>query len=441
MRVSRVHTLGGSVVSLAIAASVVALVPTAQAAAAPALELPFLCGTSWTGDSGSSSAHRNNEIDFNMTGTTGNEDLGEPVLAAAGGTVSGEGGETSAYGNYLEIDHGGGYSTLYAHLDSKAAHNGDVVRQGEVIGTVGNTDGNTSGLSAHLHFEYRNRGSGQAYPDYIRPASFHGDPFDYAAGQETYVSQNCGTSVRAAKSINGDKYDDAIGIDADGVAWVYRGKTGGGFSSSTRLGPGWGGFTRIGIGDSNGDGWADLWAVGAGTLYYWNNRGDGTFSAAVAIGPGWSAFEYVSFADVNGDNKTDILARDGGNMYLYIGNGGGAFAERTLVSAGWGSLLRHTASDADSDGDGDIWATNSAGELYFWKRNGDTYATAVAVGVGWNGFRQMTSMDINGDSKADIVAIRTSDNTLWQWIGTGSGTFGQGTQIGSGWANFDLAVN
>ncbi|MDQ3404697.1 MAG: FG-GAP-like repeat-containing protein [Actinomycetota bacterium] len=247
--------------------------------------------------------------------------------------------------------------------------------------------------------------------------------------------------AKPSKSVNGDKYDDAIGIDSAGVAWVYLGTSGGGFAASTRLGAGWGDFTRIGIGDSNSDGWADLWAIGGDTLYYWNNRGDSTFSVRATVGGGWSAMEYVSFADVNGDNKTDILARDGSHMYLYIGKGGGSFAVRDFVSSGWASLLRHTASDADSDGDGDIWATNSAGELYFWKRNGDAYATAVAVGVGWNGFRQMTSMDINGDSKADIIAIRTSDNTLWQWIGTGSGTFGQGTQIGSGWANFHLAEN
>jgi hypothetical protein len=428
------------VVGLAVAALVVALAPAAQAAA-PALELPFICGTSWTGDSGSSNAHRNNEIDFNMTGTSGDEDLGEPVLAAAAGTVGWEGGAGSDYGNYLEIDHGGGYSTLYAHLDTKAVHLGDVVREGEVIGTLGKTDGNSPGISAHLHFEYRNRGSGQGYPDYIRPASFHGDPFDYATGRETYVSQNCGTSNLAAKSINGDKYDDAIGVDPAGVAWVYHGKSGGGFSAAVRLGPGWGDFSRIAVNDSNADGWADLWAIGGGTLYYWNNRGDGTFSAAATVGTGWSAMEYVAFADVNGDNKTDILARDGGNMYLYNGHGGGSFAARTLVSAGWAGLLRHTASDADADGDGDIWATNSLGELFFWKRNGSAYATAIQVGSGWNGFRQMVSMDVNGDTKADLVAIRTSDNTLWQWLGSGAGTFGKATQIGSGWAGFDLAVN
>ncbi|MFI6093982.1 FG-GAP-like repeat-containing protein [Lentzea sp. NPDC051213] len=435
-----VHRIGKAVVGLTAAAMALTLAPTV-AQAVPALELPFICGTSWKGDSGSSSAHRNNEIDFNMTGTSGNEDLGEPVLAAAAGTVVLEGGESSAYGNYLEIDHGGGYSTLYAHLDKKSVHDGDTVRQGEVIGTVGNTDGNTSGLSAHLHFEYRNRGGGQAYPNYIKPASFHGDPFDYATGTETYVSQNCGTLNRAAKSINGDKYDDAIGVDPEGVAWVYKGKAGGGFTAATKLGPGWGGFTRIAINDSNADGWADLFAVGNGTLYYWHNRGDGTFAAAKEIGPGWAAFEYVSFVDINGDNKTDILARDGGKMYVYTGQGSGAFSARSLLGEGWAGLLRHTAGDADADGDGDIWATNSAGELFFWKKGADGYGSATQVGSGWNAFRNVVSMDVNGDNKADLVAVKTSDNTLWQWLGGGGGTFGKSAQIGSGWSGFDLAVN
>jgi hypothetical protein len=429
----------GAIVGLVVATSVAGLVPTAQAAA-PALELPFLCGSSWRGDSGSSNAHLNHEIDFNMSGTTGNEDLGEPVLAAAAGTVRWEGGASSAYGNYLEIDHGDGYSTLYAHLDTKAVHLDATVRQGQLIGTVGNTDGNSPGISAHLHFEFRNRGSGQGYPDYIRPASFHGDPFDYATGVETYISQNCGASVHAAKSINGDRYDDAVGIDAAGVAWLYRGTTGGGFASATRIGPGWGTFSRVGIGDSDADGLADLWAVSGGTLLYWHNRGDITFSPAVEVGPGWSGIEYLSFADVNGDNRTDILARDGGNMYLYVGHGNGAFASRTLVSAGWAHLPRHTASDADADGDGDIWATGDDGRLY-WERVGGTYATAVQVGSGWNAFRQPTSMDLNGDSLADLVAIRTSDGTLWRWFGTGSGTFGQGTEIGHGWTTHDLACH
>ncbi|RDI19260.1 peptidoglycan DD-metalloendopeptidase family protein [Lentzea flaviverrucosa] len=194
MHLTRTATVRPLLLAAAVAASSLAF-PVAAHAAAPALELPFVCGTSWKGNSNGSSAHRNNEIDFNMTGTSGDEDKGKPVVAAAAGTVRWEGGESSDYGNYVEIDHGGGYSTLYAHLDQKSVGVGDTIHQGELIGTVGNTDGNTSGISAHLHFEFRNRGSGQSYPAYIRPASFHGDPFDYAGGTETFVSQNCGTQA------------------------------------------------------------------------------------------------------------------------------------------------------------------------------------------------------------------------------------------------------
>ncbi|HEV7978603.1 FG-GAP-like repeat-containing protein [Amycolatopsis sp.] len=246
--------------------------------------------------------------------------------------------------------------------------------------------------------------------------------------------------VRAAKSINGDRYDDAIGVDSGGVAWVYHGKSTGGFGAAVRLGPGWGGFDRIAISDADADGWADLFATDGNTLYYWHNRGDGSFTPVVTVGAGWAAIEYLSFADVNGDNKADILARDGGNMYVYIGRGNGGFAVRDAVGPGWAGLLRHTGGDADADGDGDIWATNSAGDLFYWKRNGESYDTAVEVGSGWNGFRQLTTMDINGDNRADMIAIRASDNTLWRWSGEGTGRFGQGVQIGSGWTGFILAA-
>ncbi|MFI9450804.1 FG-GAP-like repeat-containing protein [Amycolatopsis sp. NPDC052450] len=246
---------------------------------------------------------------------------------------------------------------------------------------------------------------------------------------------------RAAKSVNGDKYDDALGIDGNGVAWVYPSKSGGGFGTGVRIGGGWSGFSAVAVNDSNADGLADLFAIKAGTLSYWNNRGDGSFSGAVTVGQGWSGFEYVAFGDVNGDNKADILARDGGKMYLYIGKGGGRFAGRSFVGEGWASLTRHTVADADGDGDGDIWATNAAGELFFWKRTDDGYATAVQVGSGWTAFRHLVSMDVNGNNRADLVAVRTSDNTLWQWLGTGSGTFSQATKIGSGWASYTLAAN
>ncbi len=59
------------------------------------------------------------------------------------------------YGNYIMIDHGNGYSTLYAHFSSLAVSAGDTVQKGQVIGYAGTT-GHSTG--PHLHFETRYMG-------------------------------------------------------------------------------------------------------------------------------------------------------------------------------------------------------------------------------------------------------------------------------------------
>ena len=74
--------------------------------------------------------------------------IGDPVKAALAGTVSAR-QNNSLYGNFLIITHSDGYKTFYAHLSDYSVKLGDTVKEGQIIGKVGET-GYVTG--PHLHF-------------------------------------------------------------------------------------------------------------------------------------------------------------------------------------------------------------------------------------------------------------------------------------------------
>ena len=78
-------------------------------------------------------------------------DIGTPIYAAAAGVVA-DAGWGTGYGLRTKIDHDhlGDYTTLYAHMSRSYVKTGDVVRQGQLIGLIGNTGRSTG---PHLHFE------------------------------------------------------------------------------------------------------------------------------------------------------------------------------------------------------------------------------------------------------------------------------------------------
>lgn len=76
-------------------------------------------------------------------------DLGTPILAAAGGLVV-QNSVHPAYGLLLEIDHGNGLSTRYAHCSDIAVPLGALVKRGDLVARVGNSGRSTG---PHLHFE------------------------------------------------------------------------------------------------------------------------------------------------------------------------------------------------------------------------------------------------------------------------------------------------
>ncbi|MCA3242483.1 MAG: M23 family metallopeptidase [Rubrivivax sp.] len=95
---------------------------------------------------------------------------GTPVRTVADGVVSFSGWQ-NGYGKTIEIDHGNGKGTLYAHLSRQDVRKGSRVQQGQRIGAVGSTGWSTG---PHLHFEFRVNGT-------------HQDPLRVAKASEAVV--------------------------------------------------------------------------------------------------------------------------------------------------------------------------------------------------------------------------------------------------------------
>jgi len=74
---------------------------------------------------------------------------GTPVMSTASGVVS-RAGRNGGFGLMLEVDHGNGFKSRYAHLSKILVRRGQKIERGEVIGLVGNT-GHSTG--SHLHYE------------------------------------------------------------------------------------------------------------------------------------------------------------------------------------------------------------------------------------------------------------------------------------------------
>lgn len=89
--------------------------------------------------------------------------VGTPILAAAGG-VAIVGEPNPDFGNMVQIDHGKGLSTMYAHTSRILVKNGDIVRKGQKIAEVG-TSGRSTG--PHLHFEVHVNGVPQNPAKYL----------------------------------------------------------------------------------------------------------------------------------------------------------------------------------------------------------------------------------------------------------------------------------
>ncbi len=305
--------------------AVLLLAPVPTSVAAPPgadYQMPFPCGQDWTGTTRGNHSPSTKAVDWNRV-----DDVDDPVVASAPGTVTTASAGGSGYGRYVVVDHGGGASTLYAHLNSVTVASGQSVDQAAQLGTVGST-GNSTG--PHLHYEQRVSSS-------VQTAWFGGAEFVYGSTQR---STNCVDVPLAANMIGkpraelvvyrradrsrfevlrpgrtplvrrmGTSTDEPVlgDWDGNGVASIgvftpgsstFALKTGRSTSSVV--------FGRAGdqpvAGDWDGDG---RWEVGVrrpGEAAFWLRAADGSASS-VRLG---SASDLPVTGDWDGDGRTDL---------------------------------------------------------------------------------------------------------------------------------------
>lgn len=100
-------------------------------------------------------------------------EVGTPVQSTASGTVKSTTNSPGGYGLHLEIQHGDGFVTKYAHLSEIKVKEGEMVTLGQVIGLSGNTGWSTA---PHLHYEVIKDG------EYV-------DPKNYFLAQEEHIQE------------------------------------------------------------------------------------------------------------------------------------------------------------------------------------------------------------------------------------------------------------
>ena len=177
------------------------------AEAAPNYQMPFQCG--YEANANTRSDHSPPQaVDFQKSGIAG-----DAVLASASGTVSRvetEGDES--YGRWIEIDHGGGSATRYAHLSVQGVQEGQHVSLGQKIGEAGNTGGSTG---AHLHYEQMQGG------DPVR-ATLNGKAVMYYGDTSFTSKNNCGGNPYSAEQVCGDGYSviDSAKLGKAGEAYL-----------------------------------------------------------------------------------------------------------------------------------------------------------------------------------------------------------------------------
>jgi len=179
------------------------------------------------------------------------------------------------------------------------------------------------------------------------------------------------------------------------------------------------------VADFNRDGKSDL-AVFGGAGFLLLGNGDGTFRRGVSLP---STSTPVVAADFNGDGNPDLAVGTPNGIGIFLGNGDGAFAGPVVIPGSSAACI--AAGDLNGDGKPDIASCNL---IYLGKGDG-TFSRGIPFALPSQA-DFLTIGDLNLDGKADLVAIKQYINgvseslgPVYVLFGNGNGTFQPAVQI------------
>ncbi|HSS67435.1 MAG TPA: FG-GAP-like repeat-containing protein [Nocardioidaceae bacterium] len=219
-------------------------------------------------------------------------------------------------------------------------------------------------------------------------------------------------------SVAGSLVPDVVAVGRDdGALSIAVGTGAPGFEPRQVVDAAFGAHDQVvGVGDVTGDGVNDVMARDPATGKTTTLRGarDGTLTPLKVLSSRWSDSDlFAGVGDANGDGFADVVARDTatGALLLYLGRESGGFAAATTAVASFAGFdAIAPAGDFDRDGDVDLLARGSAGRLWVYLGDGTgAFPSRLALPGNWAGKDLIAGgADLTGDRRPDIVARSAS---------------------------------